>query len=102
MGVYYDTITSPVLVGNGLDIEADSIQDHGWNEVECEGLADLDFTDNIAFVEMMTELKGKVEEDAEKVGLHINADKTKQMAIKSCGKSQTLNVGNKNVVHGGG
>jgi len=53
----------------------------------------------IAFMEYswkdMIELISKVEEETDKVGLHIDADKTELMTVGKCATSQIVNTGNK-------
>jgi len=43
----------------------------------------------------MIELISKVEEETDKVGLHIDADKTELMTVGKCATSQIVNTGNK-------
>ena len=62
-------------------------------------LADLDFADDIALLESswagMSELTNRVEKEAATIGLRINAEKTKLMAIGEFDVTNGVRAGGK-------
>ena len=66
----------------------------GMQWEENTRLTDLDFADDITLLdntwEGMMELTGKIEKEAESVGLWINADKTKLLVAGNVGASQII------------
>jgi len=91
-------ITIAIPIGYRLDFEESSRRANGIEWIEGIRLANLDFADDITLLasswEGMIGMTGRVEEAA-KVGLRINADKSKLMTIGNCDTSQFISTGNK-------
>jgi len=65
-----------------------------WKEGKI--IADLDFADYVVLLESSWEemigMTGRVEQEAVKVGLRINADRTKLLTICNCDTSQIISA----------